>query len=50
MTTKLTFAVVILALGAVATVVGSAERHFGGLDKFDSGTRRPSFTTLGGGR
>jgi hypothetical protein len=31
--------------------VESAERHFGGLDKFDSGTRwRPSFTTQGGGR
>jgi NAD(P)-dependent dehydrogenase (short-subunit alcohol dehydrogenase family) len=27
-----------------------AERHFGGLDKFDSGTRWPSFTTQGGGR
>jgi NAD(P)-dependent dehydrogenase (short-subunit alcohol dehydrogenase family) len=31
-------------------LVESAERHFGGLDKFDSGTRWPSFTTLGGGR
>ena len=28
----------------------SGERHFGGLDKFDSGTRWPSFTTQGGGR
>jgi hypothetical protein len=31
-------------------LVESAERHFGGLDKFDSGTRSPSFTTQGGGR
>jgi peptide methionine sulfoxide reductase MsrB len=31
-------------------IVESAERHFGGLDKFDSGTRWPSFTTQGGGR
>jgi NAD(P)-dependent dehydrogenase (short-subunit alcohol dehydrogenase family) len=33
-----------------AALVGSAERHFGGLDKFDSGTRWPSFTTQGGDR
>ena len=33
-----------------AALVESAERHFGGLDKFDGGTRRPSFTTQGGGR
>ena len=33
-----------------AAIVESAERHFGGLDKFDSGTRWPSFTTQGGGR
>ncbi len=33
-----------------AAPVESAERHFGGLDKFDSGTRWPSFTTQGGGR
>jgi hypothetical protein len=33
-----------------AALVESAERHFGGLDKFDSGTRWPSFTTQGGGR
>lgn len=33
-----------------AALVGSAERHFGGLDKFDSGARWPSFTTQGGGR
>ena len=32
-----------------AALVESAERHFGGLDKFDSGTW-PSFTTQGGGR
>ena len=31
-------------------LVESAERHFGGLDKFDSGTRWPSFTTQRGGR
>jgi hypothetical protein len=31
-------------------IVESADRHFGGLDKFDSGTRWPSFTTQGGGR
>jgi hypothetical protein len=33
-----------------AALVEGAERHFGGLDKFDSGTRWPSFTTQGGGR
>jgi hypothetical protein len=33
-----------------AALVESAERHFGGLDKFDSGTRWPSFTTQGGGQ
>jgi NAD(P)-dependent dehydrogenase (short-subunit alcohol dehydrogenase family) len=33
-----------------AALVESAERHFGGLDKFESGTRWPSFTTLGGGQ
>ena len=33
-----------------AALVGSAERHFGGLDTFDSGARWPSFTTQGGGR
>jgi NAD(P)-dependent dehydrogenase (short-subunit alcohol dehydrogenase family) len=33
-----------------AALVESAERHFGGLDKFDSGTRWPSFTTQGGDR
>jgi hypothetical protein len=33
-----------------AALVESAERHFGGLDKFDSGTRWPSFTTQGDGR
>jgi peptide methionine sulfoxide reductase MsrB len=33
-----------------AALVESAKRHFGGLDKFDSGTRWPSFTTQGGGR
>ena len=33
-----------------AALVESAERHFGGLDTFDSGTRWPSFTTQGGGR
>jgi hypothetical protein len=33
-----------------AVLVERAERHFGGLDKFDSGTRWPSFTTEGGGR
>ena len=33
-----------------AALVESAERHFGGLDKFDSGTGWPSFTTQGGGR
>jgi hypothetical protein len=37
------------ATGAAAPVE-SAERHFGGLDKFDSGARWPSFTTQGGGR
>lgn len=31
-------------------LVESAQRHFGGLDKFDSGTRWPSFTTQGGRR
>jgi NAD(P)-dependent dehydrogenase (short-subunit alcohol dehydrogenase family) len=31
-------------------LVESAERHFCGLDKFDSGTRWPSLTTQGGGR
>jgi hypothetical protein len=35
---------------AGAALVESAERHFGSLDKFDSGTRWPSFTTQGGGR
>jgi hypothetical protein len=35
---------------AGAALVESAERHFGGLDKFDSGTRWPSFTTQGGAR
>jgi len=33
-----------------AALVERAERHVGGLDKFDSGTRWPSFTTQGGGR
>ena len=33
-----------------AALVESAERHFGGLDKFDRGARWPSFTTQGGGR
>jgi NAD(P)-dependent dehydrogenase (short-subunit alcohol dehydrogenase family) len=33
-----------------AAIVENAERHFGGLDKFDSRTRWPSFTTQGGGR
>ncbi|HZQ45935.1 MAG TPA: hypothetical protein VFC07_02905 [Verrucomicrobiae bacterium] len=33
-----------------AALVKSAERHFGGLDKFDSGTRWLSFTTQGGSR
>jgi NAD(P)-dependent dehydrogenase (short-subunit alcohol dehydrogenase family) len=33
-----------------AAIVESAGRHFGGLDKFDSGTRWPSFTTQGGDR
>ena len=33
-----------------AALVESAERHFGSLDKFDSGTRWPSFTTQGCGR
>jgi hypothetical protein len=33
-----------------AALVESAKRCFGGLDKFDSGTRWPSFTTPGGGR
>ena len=33
-----------------AALAESAKRHFGGLDKFDSGTRWPSFTTQGGGR
>jgi hypothetical protein len=33
-----------------AAFVESAERHFGGLDKFDSGAHWPSFTTQGGGR
>ena len=32
----------------VAALVESAERGFGGLDKFGSGTRWPSFTTQGG--
>ena len=35
---------------AGAALVESAEPHFGGLDKFDSGTRWPSFTTQGGDR
>ena len=35
---------------AGAALVESAERHFGGLDKFDSGPRWPSFTTQEGGR
>ena len=35
---------------AGAALVESAERYFGGLDKFDSGTRWPSFTIQGGGR
>ena len=33
-----------------AALVESAERHFGGLHRFDGGTRWPSFTTEGGGR
>ena len=33
-----------------AALVESAERHFGGLDKFDSGARWPGFTTQGGGQ
>lgn len=33
-----------------AALVQSSERHFGGLDKFDSSTRWPSLTTRGGGR
>ena len=33
-----------------AALVESAGRHFGGLDKFDSGSRWASFTTQGGGR
>jgi hypothetical protein len=33
-----------------AALVESAERHFGGLDKFDRGARWPSFTAQGGGR
>jgi len=33
-----------------AALVESAERYFGGLDKFDSGTRWPSFATQGGVR
>ena len=33
-----------------AAFVESSERHFGGLDSFDSGARWPSFTTQGGGR
>jgi len=33
-----------------AALVESAERHFGGLHKLDSGTRWPSFTKHGGGR
>jgi NAD(P)-dependent dehydrogenase (short-subunit alcohol dehydrogenase family) len=33
-----------------AALVESAERHFGGPDEFDSGTRWPRFTTQGGGR
>jgi NAD(P)-dependent dehydrogenase (short-subunit alcohol dehydrogenase family) len=33
-----------------AALVESAEQHFGGLDKFDSDARWPSFTTQGGGR
>jgi NAD(P)-dependent dehydrogenase (short-subunit alcohol dehydrogenase family) len=31
-------------------LVESAERHFGGLDKFDSVIRWPTFTTQGGDR
>ena len=34
----------------VAAVVESAERHFDGADKFDSGARWPSFTIQGGER
>ena len=37
------------ATGAAA-LVESAERHFGGLDKFDRGARWPSFAAHGGGR
>jgi hypothetical protein len=33
-----------------AELAEGAERHFGGLDTFDSGARWPSFTTQGGGR
>ena len=33
-----------------AAFVETAERHFGGMDKFDSSSRWPSFTTQGGGR
>jgi NAD(P)-dependent dehydrogenase (short-subunit alcohol dehydrogenase family) len=33
-----------------AAIVENAERHFGGLDKVDSRTRWPSFTTQGGDR
>lgn len=33
-----------------AALVESAERHFGGLDKFHSETRWPGFTTQGGGQ
>ena len=33
-----------------AALVESAERHFGGLDKFERGTRWPGFTTQGGGQ
>ena len=40
----------ISSLATGAARVESAGRHFGGLDKFDSGTRWPSFTTRGGGR
>ena len=33
-----------------AALAEGAERHFGGLNEFDSGARWPSFTTQGGGR
>ena len=33
-----------------AALVESTERHFGGLNKFESGARWSSFTTRGGGR